>query len=159
MKTFLLTLLCLGLASSPALAQGVGPDHAIRDALKLESDGHRQAADWASTGLVVAGLALPCLVDRTWDCVKNEALQVGIAEAGVELTKLFIHRQRPDMSDFKSFFSGHTTLACVATIRTKMFAFCPAVGYLRIAADKHWSTDTITGATVAALVTTVKWGK
>jgi membrane-associated phospholipid phosphatase len=141
-----------------AHAQSTALDDVARSTFRLESDGHRQAADWASTGLVVGALVVPCLMDRTWDCVKNEALQVGAAELSVELTKLFVHRQRPDLSDMKSFFSGHTTLACVATIRTKAWAFCPAVGYLRVAADKHWATDTLTGAGVAAIFSTVRWG-
>ncbi len=148
----LLLVACLwpasGLAQTPI-------DTGTRDALRW-SEG-RTAADWIGTGLVAGALVVPCVRDRTWRCVGNEAVQVGIGVGVAELSKLLVHRTRPDASDRKSFFSEHTTLACAVTIRTKAWAVCPAVGYLRIAADKHWLTDVGTGAVAGALLAQVTW--
>ena len=113
---------------------------------------HEKAADILSTILVAFGLTVPCMFNHTWHCVANEGLQVGISIGSAEITKHFIHRTRPDMSDDKSFFSEHTALACVATIRSKALAVCPAVGWLRIAANKHWATDVITGGMVGMVI-------
>jgi len=71
--------------------------------------------------------------------------------------------------DNLSFFSGHTTLAfavatssaTIATMRGYKLApviwgtglvFAGSVGYLRIAADKHYFSDVLTGAIVGSLV-------
>lgn len=126
-----------------------------RDALAWPP-GARRTADVVSTAGVVAGLALPCLLDRTWTCAKQEAGRVGLALVVAELTKHFVHRTRPDGSDDKSFFSEHTALTCAATLRTKVWALCPAVGYLRVAAERHWVSDVGVGAGVGALVS-VAW--
>jgi hypothetical protein len=149
-------LLVLGALAAPASAQ-VGPDAAARDALRW--DGHERAADWISTGLVAVSLALPCVDNRTWRCVGNEGVQLGVGIAASELVKRTVHRTRPNRHDDKSFFSAHTMLACVGTIRSATWALCPAVGYLRVAADWHWSTDTMVGAGAGALLTTITWGR
>lgn len=144
------------LLASPAAAQ-VGPDSALRDAVRLEQPGHRKAADVVSTILVGVSLARPCLQDRTWRCAGNEAVQVGIAIGSAEIVKRLVHRERPGHQDNLSFFSEHTELACLGTVRSKTWALCPAVGYLRMASDWHWSTDVATGAAVGALLTTVRF--
>lgn len=152
-----LALLLLLLLPTAAAAQ-VGPDAAVRDALAWAPD-HQHAADVVSTVLVGVALASPCLFDRTWRCVGTEGLRVGVGLSVAEVVKRATHRTRPNSHDDKSFFSGHTMLACVATVHTKAWALCPAVGYLRIAADYHWSTDVATGAMAGALLTTITWGK
>lgn len=149
--------LAFWLIALPVVAQ-VGPDSAIRESLKWK-ESNQVIADRLSTGLVVASVAYPCLMDRSWHCVKNEALHVLPAAGLAEVVKLVVHRKRPNGVDDKSFFSMHTAITCAAVIRTKAFALCPAVGYLRIAADWHWSTDVATGAAVGALLTTIQWGK
>lgn len=143
----------------PAYAQGLGPDNAIRDVLRAESAHVRTGVDWATTGAVAVSLALPCLRDRTMLCVKNEALQVGSAALTAELTKLFVHRTRPNGLNKKSFFSEHTILACVTTLRTKYWEVCPAVAVGRIISDEHWASDTMVGAAGGGLFTTLHWGK
>ena len=77
------------------------------------------------------------------------------------------HRADPD--DDLSFFSGHTTATfalaaaagTVATMRGYRWApatwiaggiLATATGYLRIAADKHWLTDVLTGMIVGTAV-------
>ncbi len=154
MRILALAVLVSTLIGRSAAAQPA-PDTATRDALRWSD--HRVAADWIGTGLVAAALALPCLSDRRWACVKVEAVQVGLGVAAAELTKRIVHRRRPDGSDRVSFFSEHTTLACVASIHTRGWALCPAVGYMRIAADKHWLTDVGTGALAGAALAHVSW--
>jgi len=98
--------------------------------------------------------------------------EAGVIAAGVnQVTKLVVARQRPSVrhgaaataDDNLSFYSGHTSLAfslavasgTVASLRG--FQQAPAiwalglslastVGYLRIAADRHYLTDTLVGA-------------
>jgi membrane-associated phospholipid phosphatase len=112
----------------------------------------RPRADWISTGVVAGAIALPCLEDRTARCLQTSALRVGLAVGVAESAKYFIHRDRPDKSDRKSFFSEHTALACVGGLSSKRQALgavlCAAAGYLRVAADKHWVTDVLVGAGV-----------
>lgn len=97
-----------------------------------------------------------------------------------EISKFSFARQRPDAhyrnpasktpasaDDNVSFFSGHTTLAfalatsagTVGSLRHYRLAavmwavglvFATTGGYLRIAADRHYATDVITGALVGA---------
>ena len=81
--------------------------------------------------------------------------------------KLGFGRQRPDMSDNESFPSGHTSTAFSVAVsagtvaRMRGYKSQPYVwivgiglatttGYLRIAANKHWLTDTIGGAVVGS---------
>lgn len=149
-------LLLAATLAAPASAQ-VGPDAALRDALRWE--GHERVADWISTGLVAGALVVPCLHDRNWHCVANEGIQIGIGLVASAIVKRTVHRDRPNHHDRKSFYSAHTMLASVGTVRSKAFALCPAVGYLRVAADWHWSTDTMVGAGAGALLPTITWGR
>ena len=92
--------------------------------------------------------------------------------------KYTTNRQRPysfytskedNDESYKSFFSGHTSTAfAVGTSTAKMFSkysninnrtiwisslgLATATGYLRIAADKHYFTDVLTGAIVGSLI-------
>jgi hypothetical protein len=97
------------------------------------------------------------------------------------LFKLTVARQRPyayqavpgslqhTAEDDVSFWSGHTSLTfslavaagSVASLRGYSLApeiwatglsLAVATGYLRIAADKHWTTDVMTGAAVGAIL-------
>ena len=131
-------------------------DKSARNALVWDTKNQRKA-DIISTVLVAAALALPCSVngmraDTRWTCLENEGIRVGLGIGGALLVKRLVHRVRPDGSDDKSFFSGHTVLACAATVRTKFWALCPAVAYGRVAANKHWLTDVGTGAAVGGVL-------
>ncbi len=150
MKTLLFVLLFAVSASAQTAA-----DSAIRDAVRWSDPHARDIGDKVSTGMVAAAVALPCLIDRSWNCVKHEAVHVGSGVALAELAKLFVHRERPNGVDKKSWFSEHTTIACAATYGTKLWEFCPAVGYMRMATDWHWGSDVSTGAFVGAAMTYV----
>jgi len=115
----------------------------------------RRAADWLSTGVVAGALVLPCVEPQTGSrraCLGREGLRVGLAIGVAETAKYFIHRERPDASDRKSFFSEHTAIACAAGFSSKRellgLALCGAAGYLRVAGERHWFTDVLVGAGV-----------
>lgn len=148
-----LALMFVALMASAASAQP-RLDTGARDALKWD---HTHAADVLSTVAVAGALVAPCAIDRHWDCVKQEGARVGTALLAAMITKYVLPRKRPDGSDDQSFFSQHTALACAAVTGTKMWALCPSVGYLRVAADKHWVTDVLTGGVVGSLMWTIQF--
>jgi len=148
--TILMVLLSGAAYAQPSI------DKSVRNSLAWDKDNQRKA-DIISTVLVATSLAVPCTVkdmraDSRWTCLENEGIRVGISIAAAELVKHFVHRTRPNGSDNKSFYSEHTTIACAATLHTKAWEFCPAVGYLRVAANKHWVSDVGTGAAAGALL-------
>ena len=99
-----------------------------------------------------------------------------------ELVKNTVRRSRPDDSDTKSFFSGHTSTAFVTsaflhretvdaidaweaveqlpTLRTGLktasfvllYGWASYVGYSRIADNKHYVSDVVVGAAVGTLI-------
>ncbi len=105
-----------------------------------------------------------------------------------ELIKNTVRRARPDASDTKSFFSGHTSSAFVTSaflyretadaleawdalrdmpeLRTGLkygsfavfYGWAAYVGYSRIADNKHYLTDVLVGATVGTLIGNLVYG-
>lgn len=72
-----------------------------------------------------------------------------------EVTKLIIHRTRPDGSDNKSFPSEHTALAFASLHSMSLTISIPlssltALG--RMKADRHYLTDVAIGAVIGSLV-------
>ncbi len=72
---------------------------------------------------------------------ERTAIDVGVAE----ITKRLVHRCRPDLSDCKSFYSEHTELTAMGTSFKVSIPLAASVGYFRIAANKHYLTDTLVG--------------
>jgi hypothetical protein len=148
----LILVAALVVVAHSAAAQ-VGPDAAVRDALRLESPAARRGADLVSTGLVVFTITMPCLIlDRHWRCFANQGLQLGTGIATAELSKFLVHRTRPNGRDRKSWLSEHSTIACIDDGLSHVWAICPAVMLLRIEADEHWLTDTGGGLALAIVV-------
>lgn len=148
-SVLVLLLLALGCAV-PCLAQSVNPvDHSV-SRLRWEQPAR---ADWLSNVVLAAAVAEPCLSDRTKTCAKRLAVTAGVAWGSAMITKSLMKRTRPDGSNRTSFFSGHTALACAGGFTSKRevigLGLCAGVGYLRIAANKHWLSDVVTGAGVA----------
>ncbi|HLZ44405.1 MAG TPA: hypothetical protein VKQ05_01850 [Gemmatimonadales bacterium] len=117
---------------------------------------HRALADWLSTGAVATSIAID--TREAWtspdraQAFKCEAIRIGIASGLAELTKRLVHRTRPDGSDNQSFFSEHTALAAAsATGWTFGIGLTLGTGYGRMAADKHYATDVLVGASVGGL--------
>ena len=75
--------------------------------------------------------------------------------------KLIIKEQRPDMSDRKSFPSGHVALAFTGAELMRMeygtaygiggYVAASAVAFLRLYNDKHWFNDVLMGAGIGIL--------
>lgn len=118
----------------------------------LAWDHGRPIADWISTGLVGANV-----VGSTWHAWQAEhrgralgclALTNGLTLGVNEVVKRLVHRERPDGSDNKSFYSMHTALASVnAGWRVNVSVpIAIGAGYGRAAADKHFLSDIAVGA-------------
>lgn len=80
----------------------------------------------------------------------------GVSQLVNSIVKVTVRRKRPNGENDFSFYSGHTTTAftgaglvclyqdigsCLA-----MLGLATSVGYLRIAADKHYFSDVVVGA-------------
>lgn len=120
-----------------------------------------KVADYTSTVLV--GVNIGAEVISAWrqedkkhalGCV---ALRNGIAIGATELTKILVHRTRPDGSDNKSFYSEHTTLAVLNSGWKFQFSIPIAIGAGtgRVVAKKHYVTDVLTGAGAGFLASRV----
>jgi membrane-associated phospholipid phosphatase len=114
-----------------------------------------------TTGLVFFGT--PGNTAAVIDDLVPIAESLTLARWASRISKLVIGRERPDMSDNVSFPSGHTTTAFSVAVSAGMVAhmrgykvepyvwasgllLATTSGYLRIAANKHWLTDTLGGA-------------
>lgn len=119
----------------------------------------------------------------TWDrcegALVKAGLRVGLTMGVAQLVKVIVHRRRPcatvgtaiDMhgyneaeicapdSNDSSFYSLHTALA-FSTLGGSRLAFAlplsVSTGGLRIAAGKHWLTDTLVGAGAGALTSRIR---
>jgi len=80
-----------------------------------------------------------------------QGIKTGTNLGAAEAIKLLIHRIRPDMSDNKSFPSEHTELSAMGTSIAVSIPLAAGTGYLRMAANKHFLTDTITGLGIGFL--------
>jgi membrane-associated phospholipid phosphatase len=132
-----------------------------------------------SAGLVAAGWGHG--VRRAFDDVAPIVEAAIVVSLMQHLSKLTVARARPyvvhaapgtltpSVEDDVSFWSGHTSLTfslavaagSVASLRG--YALAPEIwatglslafvtGYLRIAADKHWTTDVLTGAAIGSII-------
>ncbi len=142
------------LFSPQALAENAA-DEWVRDNAKWENT---KLAGKVSDYTVVFLAASSLAVQDSWKQAGAVAgMHVGAAllNQGV---KHSVARCRPDGSDCVSFYSGHTSLAfasagaiCLSE-NTEMcvgaLVLAGGVGYLRIAANKHWGTDVLVGAGV-----------
>lgn len=94
---------------------------------------------------------------------EHQVIQIFIANvisvSATKILKLSFKEQRPDKSDFLSFPSGHTTIAFTNAAllyndykETNIgyacsgFLFATATGILRVANNKHYVSDVLTGA-------------
>jgi hypothetical protein len=82
--------------------------------------------------------------------------RTGINISAAYLVKTLIHRERPDMSDNMSFYSEHTALTAMGPRLAFTLPLTISTGYLRIAANKHYLTDVITGAIVGLATSRIK---
>ncbi len=96
----------------------------------------------------------------------SDAFSVAIMAGVVETMKYTTNVTRPDGTDKHSFPSGHTATAFMtATMLTKeyghispwigvgAYSFATATGLMRIANNKHWLSDVLTGAGIGIIST------
>lgn len=111
-------------------------------------------SDYTLGALVVSSIA----VQKDWEHRGAAAAGIASSVAVNQAVKHLVGRMRPDGSENVSFYSGHTSTAFAAASATclkKADALCysslalaASVGYLRMAANKHWLSDVVVGAGV-----------
>lgn len=149
------TLLLVLLLASPVYAE---------DQPSALAPEHRTLADAISTGFVVAQLTADTIVNfrspQRTRALLEEACSVGLAVGIAEVTKHFVHRLRPDGSDWKSFFSEHTAVTDAARGWSLHVGYVLTVGaaYGRAAANKHHWSDIAFGFGVGELTQRVCGG-
>ncbi len=139
--------------------------------LALPTPAERHAADVASWATVATAIALDGVstwkthCEATWDecegALVKAGLRIGITFGAAQLAKALTHRLRPcapacgnDAPD-TSLYSMHTAFAAQTIGGPRLAVTLPLVigtGGLRVAAGKHYLTDTLIGAAAGALV-------
>ena len=129
-------------------------------------------------GVFVGGIPLTSLYMKNYNLFLINLEILSINGLVTNFVKYASNRQRPDSfyntknsdnESYKSFFSGHTSTAfALGTSTAKMLTkytdfdqrsiwigtlgLASATGYFRMAADKHYFTDVLTGAIVGSLI-------
>lgn len=125
----------------------------------LDSLEGRHIADWVSTATLGAAVTVDVMdalrADEKGRAFADLACRQVTAQAIVQVVKLAVPRWRPDHSDQKSFFSGHTatTAASGDWFRPPTgwslgvsVAFTTVTGAGRMLAGRHHPSDVVVGA-------------
>lgn len=117
--------------------------------------GHEHLAAVISDSLVVGAITLQVVddlrqPDHRWKHLGCTGLRLGVAFGASSLVKWKFPRTRPDGSDERSFWSEHTqTVGVMAGWRYAIgIPLTIGTGGFRMAANKHWPTDTLIGGLV-----------
>ena len=160
MRTLL--IVCL-LASAPQVALAQEPR------VQLPTETQRKVADAASWATAFTTVALD--TRASWDCTDRrrcfttQGARLGVTYGVVYLVKKLVHRKRPCYPDcgidnpFSSFYSAHTALAFQSVGGPRLMFTIPlsiGTGGLRVAAGKHWITDTLVGAGAGLLTSRIR---
>lgn len=111
----------------------------------------RKVADILSTSTLTTSIGLDTIHSFRQDDRKraliDQALRTGLTVAVSEIVKRVVHRERPDGSDNRSFFSEHSALSIASTGWDVRFSIplSLSTGYLRTAAAKHYVSDVLVG--------------
>jgi hypothetical protein len=97
-------------------------------------------------------------------------LSVGLVTSSVGVSKLIVHRMRPNGADRRSFPSGHTALAFMTAEFLNQeykdqsvwfsiggYALATGTGVLRLYNNAHWFSDVVAGAGFGMLSTKVSY--
>ena len=164
MKLYTLVAVLIAACSGLVQAQGTSLD---RLTPALATPAERRAADIASW--VTAGVVVGLDFRESWKGGKEERLtfvaRVGAVYGMTFLLKEVTHRNRPcapecgvDRPD-SSFPSGHTAIVFSTVGGPRLAVTVPlaiSTGGLRIAAGKHWLTDTLAGAGIGLLASRIR---
>lgn len=117
---------------------------------------------------VMLGLKLGGVKGRSsWGrMLASDAMSIALMAGIVNSLKYSAQVERPDGTDLRSFPSGHTATAFMtATMLTKEYGYkspwvgigaytvASATGFMRMANNKHWLSDVLTGAGVGIVAT------
>lgn len=102
-------------------------------------------SDWLVAGQIGVDTVHSLLSENKKQALGCQAFRVGLTVAAAEATKRLVHRQRPDGSDFNSFYSEHSAIAMVSSGWRFQYSVAIGTGYLRVAAHKHYISDVLTG--------------
>ena len=149
MKYLILFLLCFGIAEASF-------DEKIQ---KKVVWGNTEAADSLSDIGFCMSLMFPYLYTKKDPKIVANIAIVQLSTQGLtSVAKKIAKRKRPNGENNESFFSGHTSgsfvsaaLTCKLSNRNmciSAISVATLVGYLRMAANKHWFSDVVVGATV-----------
>lgn len=154
----------VGALLQPLAAQGTAFDQ-VTPALPTMNE--RKAADiasWVTAGVVV-GLDFRESWQKGRDARYSFIARVGTVYALTYLVKELTQRERPCSPDcgmdqsFGSFPSGHTAIVFSTVGGPRLAISLPlsvSTGGLRIAAGKHWLTDTLAGAGIGLLASRIR---
>lgn len=141
-------------------------DTKLEDAAKNSFRGNQLIGDTGVEALVATSVAIGALRPREGRTVRDElwtqaeafALTFGINQG----VKYAIGRRRPDLSDFSSFPSGHTSMAfCAATLIERnagpalgipAYGAALVTGFSRIESGRHFTSDVLAGAALGTAV-------
>lgn len=141
MKTFLVALLVLVAVSASAQEP--------RTTETAWPEGARSIADYVSSGVLAAEVIAGEVYQYKhygWTGVGCSGIVFALTNAELFVLKRLVHEWRPDISDDHSFPSGHTENALSVGPARIFIPFGLIVGYLRGAANKHFSWDVFAGA-------------
>lgn len=112
----------------------------------------KKTANTISNVLVASQLTLNTIhslkSNNKGHALKCQALELATTIGVAEVTKLMVHRWRPDHSNNKSFFSEHTAISSVSTGWSFQIGLTIGTGITRMGANKHYLSDVIVGAGV-----------
>lgn len=91
--------------------------------------------------------------ENKWKALKCQAIRLGVSNGINYTVKSLVKKERPDKSDFKSFYSNHTSNAFVSSGWRFEFGIplASVTGMLRIKARKHDWVDVGVGALAGGL--------
>lgn len=114
-------------------------------------------SDVLVAGQIVAETVASLRDEHRGHALGCQALRTGIVLGATEIVKRAVHRERPDGSDARSFYSGHTATAMSASGWRYQIGVPIAfgAGYFRMAANRHYLTDVLAGAGAGVLVSRI----
>ena len=137
--------------------------------VQLPTETQRKVADAASWATAFTTVALD--TRASWDCLDRrrcfttQGARLGVTYGVVYLVKKIVYRKRPCYPDcgidnqFSSFYSAHTALAFQSVGGPRLMFTIPlsiGTGGLRVAAGKHWITDTLVGAGAGLITSRIR---
>lgn len=138
-----LILLPFLMTATPAFAQSAQVPTLPSASVSVDATTAQSVNNAVSYGTVGANVLFDVIHDLqapNKSCaLKQEALKVGFAVGISEVLKLVIHRQRPDLSDYKDFPSEHTAIAFASSGWSVSwgYSFAIGTGVERHTADRH----------------------